>query len=408
MLSKKYNTVKKAICMLVSLMIFLNAFSLFAADGPVLSVSSASGCKGDKVNIKISLTQPQGIAGMQFSVKYNKDALSVLPEDIAQGNALNGWIFDKNILKNEGEIKFAFASSSVLQTVNPVDVCSISFTIKSEAQYGEAPVTIESAFAGDGIKNIQVSPGSGKVNILQKTSEATPTARETVTSTPLPSRPPQNSYPEATASPTSAPTAVPVLTPTPPVIAVEPTAQIPLAGVFTDIAGHWAFNYIEDLLERGIIKGYPDGKMRPDDSITRAITILMIVKALGLEPASKVELKFRDTGSIPEWAMGYIQTAVDKGLIKGYEDNTVRAGDRLKRCEMVVIIMKAFGYTGTDGPALKYDDAASIPEWARNFVGAAYEKGIVTGYGDNTFKPYNYITRAEVFTIVSKCLEKTL
>jgi len=51
-------------------------------------------------------------------------------------------------------------------------------------------------------------------------------------------------------------------------------------GEFTDISGHWAKDYIEDLAQRGIISGYADGTFRPDQPITRAEAAALVSKAL--------------------------------------------------------------------------------------------------------------------------------
>ena len=51
-------------------------------------------------------------------------------------------------------------------------------------------------------------------------------------------------------------------------------------GEFTDISGHWAKDYIENLARQGIISGYADGTFRPDQPITRAEAAALVSKAL--------------------------------------------------------------------------------------------------------------------------------
>ena len=48
----------------------------------------------------------------------------------------------------------------------------------------------------------------------------------------------------------------------------------------TDYDSHWAKETIEWLLERGIISGYPDGTIRPNGAITRAEAFTLAKKAI--------------------------------------------------------------------------------------------------------------------------------
>jgi hypothetical protein len=51
----------------------------------------------------------------------------------------------------------------------------------------------------------------------------------------------------------------------------------------TDIAGHWAESNIKKLVSLGAISGYPDGTFRPNNNITRAEFVTVLVKAFQIE-----------------------------------------------------------------------------------------------------------------------------
>jgi hypothetical protein len=55
---------------------------------------------------------------------------------------------------------------------------------------------------------------------------------------------------------------------------------------------------------------------------------------------------------------------------------------------------------------LNFLDNEDIPDWATGYVAVAHEQEIIVGYSDNTFKSNKKITRAEVFALVAKCLER--
>ena len=53
-------------------------------------------------------------------------------------------------------------------------------------------------------------------------------------------------------------------------------------GAFSDVEGHWAEAWIEQLAAEGITSGYPDGTFRPDRIVTRAEMAVFLVNAFGL------------------------------------------------------------------------------------------------------------------------------
>lgn len=173
----------------------------------------------------------------------------------------------------------------------------------------------------------------------------------------------------------------------------------------TDITGHWAEQAILDLLGKGIISGYGDSTFRPNNKITRAEVAVLLIKAKGIVPAKNAQLDFKDKGKVPSWSTGYIYEAVKAGILTGYPDKTVRAEKEITRAEAIVMIMKAFGKSASSTQLSGFKDSKSIPAWAGGYITTAFSEGFIKGYSDNTLKPNNTITRAEVASIISKCIE---
>ncbi|WP_414705240.1 S-layer homology domain-containing protein [Pseudobacteroides sp.] len=129
------------------------------------------------------------------------------------------------------------------------------------------------------------------------------------------------------------------------------------------MSSHWAKEYINDLISKGIISGYADGTIKPDQNISRAELAVVIIKALGLKPSADAKLDFTDAKSIPSWALSYIALAKEKGIIQGNADKTFLPNKECSRQEALTMIMRAF-------------------------------------------KPGSSITRAELFTVLYKCIKK--
>ena len=55
-----------------------------------------------------------------------------------------------------------------------------------------------------------------------------------------------------------------------------------------DISGHWAEEQIQDFVDNGYIKGYPDGSFKPDNNITRAEFMTIANNAFGYTEKAEI------------------------------------------------------------------------------------------------------------------------
>ncbi|OXM86724.1 endo-1,4-beta-xylanase [Paenibacillus rigui] len=186
------------------------------------------------------------------------------------------------------------------------------------------------------------------------------------------------------------------------VIAVKKTeGSKPTAGTteLTDIRGHWAETKIQALIQSGAIAGYPDGTFKPDNKITRAEFIAIIVKAFHLnEQNGKV---YADTAH--HWAKSFIATAEAQGWVSGYDDTTFGPDDYITREQMATIVVRAAALNSTN-ESMNFTDSSDISSWARSAIAAAMEKGVMNGYPDGTLQPQNHTTRAEAVTVIERVL----
>lgn len=170
---------------------------------------------------------------------------------------------------------------------------------------------------------------------------------------------------------------------------------------YPDIGGHWAHDCIAALLQRGIIHGYPDGTIRPDNYITRAEAAVLAANALNLGETTGAP-SYADP--IPSWAQGYILSAAGRGVFEGYPGNVFRPENYITREEMAAVLMRAFDKKAENGVQPAFKDKDDIGAWAAEYVKAGVDNDIITGYPDNTFRPKAPVTRAEAFTMICKLL----
>lgn len=101
----------------------------------------------------------------------------------------------------------------------------------------------------------------------------------------------------------------------------------------------------------------------------------------------------------------YIKTAAESGIISGYGDNTFKSNKPCSRQEIVAMIMRAFKF-GSSTNKLDFKDSSDIHSWARDYIAKAIELQIIKGYEDMTFRPGKNVTRAEAAVLVSNSLKK--
>lgn len=115
-------------------------------------------------------------------------------------------------------------------------------------------------------------------------------------------------------------------------------------GVFSDIDGHWAQDWIEELANEGLTGGFPDGTYRPDQTVTRAQTAVFLLTAehgSGYTPDGSATSPFTDISG--HWAEDWINQLYAEGLTAGYPDGTFRPDTPVNRSEMAVFLVNTFG-----------------------------------------------------------------
>ncbi|RJQ08973.1 MAG: hypothetical protein C4551_04500 [Bacillota bacterium] len=186
---------------------------------------------------------------------------------------------------------------------------------------------------------------------------------------------------------------------------------------FADIEGHWSQAEIEALWARGAVGpqpgppaaggSLPSTAFRPDDGVTRGEFVEILIRALGYaaEAAglSGVKPAFSDLAAGSDLA-GYVNVATEYDLIRGYPDGTVRSDRPITRAEICAILVRVIGLEpeSRDSP---FGDRASFPEWVSGYIAVAFERGMVRGYPDGTFRPLSGATRAEAACLVCRAVK---
>lgn len=179
------------------------------------------------------------------------------------------------------------------------------------------------------------------------------------------------------------------------VVAVAPNAQAAVS--FPDVKEtNSHYENIMNLAERGIIRGYEDGKFRPGDSIKRGNAAHIIAEIIGLDTTNVKNPNFKDI-STKNSNYGAIAALANAGIINGFEDGTYRANDMLTRGQMAKIIDNAFKLA-SNGEELPFTDVQNSQY--KEHIAALYANNVTTGKTPTFFDAKSNVTRAQLSSFV--------
>lgn len=175
--------------------------------------------------------------------------------------------------------------------------------------------------------------------------------------------------------------------------AAEPT--------YGDTAGHWAEASIERWSGYGIIQG-SNGKFDPDGQLTCAQLATILARLLKL-PAAK-DAGFIDNPA-DAWYYDAINRCAAAGILKGNGDGTVTPNASITRERAMVMLGRALGIEPIENPDLtQFTDGAQVASYARGMLAALIRAGIVGGMTADQLAPQNNITRAATVTILDRAI----
>jgi len=152
------------------------------------------------------------------------------------------------------------------------------------------------------------------------------------------------------------------------------------AGTFSDVPDkHWAKAQIVDAVEKGYVSGFPDGTFRPDEPVSRAQFIRMLVDALDLPHVQQGN----------PWYQPYVAAVLETGIHR-HEDFKSDYDKPLTRLEMARLSVRASELDG------QFEDDL--------WMVYATEKGIIHGVGNGVLQPDGQSSRAQAVAIIERIL----
>ena len=142
---------------------------------------------------------------------------------------------------------------------------------------------------------------------------------------------------------------------------------------------------------------------RPDRNLRRMEFAVTMARVLGLDTSYTGQLDFADDASIPSWARGAVNAVSKAGIMNGQKDGGkiyFAPNSDMTRAEVMTVIGRSLP-RGFAVASLGYKDTGSIPTWAVDQVKTCVSAGIIGGYKDNTLQPGGNITRGEIAKVLA-------
>ena len=160
---------------------------------------------------------------------------------------------------------------------------------------------------------------------------------------------------------------------------------------FSDFPTDWSAPAMTHAVQNGLLNG-SDGTILPKGLLTRAQMATMVNRAF----ASSAKASLTSfTDMLPGvWHYDEMAKSVQMGAFQG-ADGKLNPNDPITREQAFAVLARAFGLADGKASSLdKFSDGAQVSSWARGAVAALVEQGYVTG-ADGALNPQSYITRAE-------------
>ncbi len=188
------------------------------------------------------------------------------------------------------------------------------------------------------------------------------------------------------------------------------------AANFKDLNNHWSQKYVDDVVSKGIVKGYDDNTFRPSQPVTKIESIIMICNLFQESEINDVyaknKAKYKATmtkSKIPTWAEKYIVFGVEKKLfpeksipyfMNETKGKSVQSLSFRQEFSMLLVNALSLHQEFAKTPSVKYTDAKNIDAKALPYIEVLGRKGIIAPTGE--FNPKKKLTRAEAAVMLSK------
>lgn len=190
---------------------------------------------------------------------------------------------------------------------------------------------------------------------------------------------------------------------------------------FTDVEGHWALPYIQDMTAAGVLTGYGDGTFKPENSVL-AIEALALCARVTQKVDTRLQIAADRAALLKEifpdmpddwWFHKEAATCMALGVVDSATLSYLHTSGALNlpmtKADFAMYLVRGMGLEDLartlDADTLSFADEAAIAERYRPYVKLLYSYGVLTGDNFNNFNPDQEMSRAICATMLSRAIE---
>ena len=188
------------------------------------------------------------------------------------------------------------------------------------------------------------------------------------------------------------------------------------AATYKDITNHWAKAYLETLSDKGVLKGFSDGTMRPDQNITVGEALVILSRLYTVSDSEKAliasDYEAEVKAAAPSnysWAYENLEICRAAEILSKDEFKAINLASELKKEDLAVYLVRAMRYTAQaeklSAKDMSFTDASKVSAACAGSVAELAKLGILTGDEKKNVSPQSSVTRAVVGAMTCRAIE---
>lgn len=166
-----------------------------------------------------------------------------------------------------------------------------------------------------------------------------------------------------------------------------------------DYTDHWAKDSIEQMIRENVMNGFSDGSFHPDEKVSKAQFAKMLNQKLTYSEPAAINL---NDAKPTDWFYKDMKIAIQAGYLSPDHTGRIHPTEALDRESLAVMIALAAKYPQSASPQNVLKDFADASQIKNpKLVASIVDQDVIAGYPDGTFRPQQYVTRAEAAKILS-------
>lgn len=186
---------------------------------------------------------------------------------------------------------------------------------------------------------------------------------------------------------------------------IKKTESVDLT-MFKDVTEeHWAYKAVYRLKELEIVNGKSKDEFVPEGTVKREEFLKMLCEALKIQEVAGENSKFNDVEN-GAWYEKYVNIAVSNGIVSGMGNDMFGTGLDITRQDLCVMAVRASGKESEEiTENSDFSDFSGISDYAKPAVSYLVKQGVINGFDDNTFRPFEKCTRAQAAKIIYSLMD---